>query len=135
MDDPRLAELRSARTTFTSLVDGVRPELVRYCARMMGSTIDGEDVVQETLARAFYELPELRELPALRSWLFRIAHNCAVNALVARSRRKRDVSVDETDDLATSAPDAGSALDHARAVQLAIGRFLELAPAQRACVI
>jgi DNA-directed RNA polymerase specialized sigma24 family protein len=44
---------------------------------MTGSIADGEDVVQDTLARAYYELSELRELPALRSWLFRIAHTRA----------------------------------------------------------
>jgi RNA polymerase sigma-70 factor (ECF subfamily) len=41
---------------------------------MTGSIADGEDVVQDTLARAYYELSELKELPAMRSWLFRIAH-------------------------------------------------------------
>ena len=45
----------------------MRPELHRYCARMTGSIADGEDVVQDTLARAYYEL---KELPAMRSWLF-----------------------------------------------------------------
>jgi DNA-directed RNA polymerase specialized sigma24 family protein len=47
VSDPRLMQLRAARETFSSLVESIRPELLRYCARMMGSTIDGEDVVQE----------------------------------------------------------------------------------------
>lgn len=135
MNDPRLHELSAARATFSTMVADVRPQLFHYCARMMGSAVDGEDVVQEALARAFYELPELRELPALRPWLFRIAHNRAINALIARSRRKGDRSIDEAQDLPASAPDADSALDQARATQLAIGRFLDLAPAQRACII
>src|SRR5438445_324884 len=67
------------RKQFLALVDHVRPDLHRYCARMTGSIADGEDVVQDTLARAYYQLPELLELPPLRPWLFRIAHNLAID--------------------------------------------------------
>jgi DNA-directed RNA polymerase specialized sigma24 family protein len=73
--DSIVSKLEEGRRQFLALVDHVRPELHRYCARMTGSIADGEDIVQETLARAYYELSELKELPALRSWLFRIAHN------------------------------------------------------------
>src|SRR5207249_3950332 len=82
-----LSELQEARQRFLDLIDEVRPELHRYCARMTGSIADGEDVVQDTLARAYYELSELRELPALRSWLFRIAHNRALDYLRRYDRR------------------------------------------------
>jgi DNA-directed RNA polymerase specialized sigma24 family protein len=54
-----------------ALASLLRPELHRYCARLMGSVIDGEDVVQDTFARAFFALDELREVPLLRAWLFR----------------------------------------------------------------
>ena len=54
-----------------ALASQLRPELHRYCARLMGSVIDGEDVVQDTFARAFVALDELREVPLLRAWLFR----------------------------------------------------------------
>ena len=64
--DAILAELQESRQRFLALVDEVRPELHRYCARMTGSIAEGEDVVQDTLARAYYELPELKELPPLR---------------------------------------------------------------------
>jgi DNA-directed RNA polymerase specialized sigma24 family protein len=60
-----------------ALADKLRPELHRYCARLMGSVIEGEDVVQDTFARAFVALDELEEAPLLRAWLFRIAHNRA----------------------------------------------------------
>src|SRR5262245_28258861 len=136
MSDSTLIELRAARETFSSLIESIRPELLRYCARMMGSTIDGEDVVQETLARAFYDLARLRELGALRSWLFRIAHNCAINALVARGRREVDGLLTEiTEVVAAESLPPDAALEQREYVTLAIGRFLELAPAQRACVI
>src|SRR5450755_2458937 len=71
--------LEQGRRQFLALVGHVRPELLRYCARMTGTIADGEDVVQETLARACYELSQLKELPPLRPWLFRIAHNRAID--------------------------------------------------------
>ena len=45
------------------MVADVRPELHRYCARLTGSVIEGEDVVQDTLARAFYALSLSEEVP------------------------------------------------------------------------
>jgi len=47
------------RADFLALTAELRPELHRYCARLMGSVIDGEDVVQDTLVRAFVALQEL----------------------------------------------------------------------------
>src|SRR4029450_8765849 len=64
-DDSILSQLEESRRQFLALVNDVRPDLHRYCARMTGSIADGEDVVQDTLARAYYELPELKELPAM----------------------------------------------------------------------
>ena len=58
-----------------ALAAEVRPELHRYCARLMGSVIDGEDIVQDTLLRALVALQDLEETPPLRPWLFRVAHN------------------------------------------------------------
>ena len=57
--DAVVADLRAGRERFLALVAEVRPELHRYCARMTGSVSDGEDIVQETLARAYYALSEL----------------------------------------------------------------------------
>src|SRR5262245_18319742 len=74
-----LHELQQSRPQFLALVAEIRPELHRYCARMTGSIADGEDVVQDTLARAYYDLADLKEMPTLRPWLFRIAHNRAID--------------------------------------------------------
>jgi DNA-directed RNA polymerase specialized sigma24 family protein len=52
-DDSLIPGLGEARQHFLELVDEVRPELHRYCARMVGSVADGEDIVQDTLARAW----------------------------------------------------------------------------------
>jgi RNA polymerase sigma factor (sigma-70 family) len=70
------------------LAGELRPELHRYCARLMGSVIEGEDVVQDTFARAFVALDELQEAPPLRPWLFRIAHNRAMDLLRSRAIRE-----------------------------------------------
>jgi len=57
----------------SALATELRPELHRYSARPHGSVIEGEDVVQDTFARAFAALDELKKAPPLRPWLFRIA--------------------------------------------------------------
>ena len=65
----------------------VRPRLHRFCARMVGSAIDGEDVVQEAMAKAIEALPGAGPIDRPESWLFRIAHNAAMDELRRRKRR------------------------------------------------
>ena len=72
---------------FAALVQELRPELHRYCARMIGSAIDAEDVVQEALAKAYAALPTTA-VANMRGWLFRIAHNKAIDHL-RRARHQR----------------------------------------------
>ena len=69
-----------AHQRFVELVAAVRPELFRYCARMTGSIFNGEDIVQETLAKAFQALAGMTDVPPLKPWLFRIAHNAATSS-------------------------------------------------------
>lgn len=130
-----IGALEEGRRRFLALVDHVRPELHRYCTRMTGSVADGEDVVQDTLARAYYELSEFRELPPLRPWLFRIAHNRAIDHLrrdAYRASEPLDAAQEIADDRGRE-PD--NALARSQAVNAAISCFLDLAPAQRGCVI
>jgi RNA polymerase sigma-70 factor (ECF subfamily) len=135
MPDPILSELQEGRQRFLALVEEVRPELHRYCARMTGSIADGEDVVQDALARAYYELSEMKEIPALRPWLFRIAHNRAIDYL-RRYERRMSEPLDEALDLpGDAALQPENALLRDDAVRTAISRFLDLPPAQRSCVI
>src|SRR6185503_4447525 len=76
-----------------------------------------------------------RELPALRAWLFRIAHNRALDHLRRPGREGSERVEDLGDTLVDEAanPDAERAREEA--VQTAISRFLELVPLQRSCVI
>ena len=124
-----------SRRRFLELVTDLRPELHRYCARMTGSVADGEDIVQETLARAYYLLPEMDEVPAFRPWLFRIAHNRALDHLRRYEARMGEPLEAVQDSAADPALDPGDAIAHQQAVQAAVSRFVELAPAQRSCVI
>jgi RNA polymerase sigma factor (sigma-70 family) len=123
-----------------ALAGELRPELHRYCARLMGSVIDGEDVVQDTLVRAFAALQELEEqgleeTPPLRPWLFRIAHNRALDLLRGRAVRMAE-PIDAASDVADQAsPDPVEMLMRREAVKTAVSRFVELPILQRSVVI
>ena len=84
--------------TLDQLMAALRPRLHRYCARMVGSAVDGEDVVQEALAKAVAALPAAGTIDRPESWLFRIAHNTALDAL---RRRKRQAATRSETGLAT----------------------------------
>ena len=78
-------------------VDRLRPRLHRYCTRMVGSALDGEDIVQEALLRALESgLPD-RLIENPEGWLFRIAHNLALDVLRRRARRADTQSEDDVD--------------------------------------
>ena len=133
--DDLIGLLDSGRRRFLALVADVRPELHRYCTRMTGSVTEGEDIVQETLARAYFEISQLTTLPALRHWLFRIAHNRAIDHWRHESLRASE-PIDAALDIAADAgQEADAVLARRQAVNAAFSGFLELAPAQRACVI
>src|SRR5215510_10619364 len=79
--------LARARAEFEELIKDIRPELHRYCARMIGSVVDAEDVVQDSLAKAYYALPTT-SVANMRAWLFRIAHNKAIDHLRRASNQR-----------------------------------------------
>jgi RNA polymerase sigma-70 factor (ECF subfamily) len=130
-----VAKLHAGRQQFLALVGELRPELHRYCARMTGSIADGEDVVQDTLARAYYALAELDELPPLRPWLFQIAHNRAIDFRRRYDQRMAEPLELQEPRLRDPAPDPEDTVARDRAVAAAIAQFVELPPVQRSCVI
>ena len=121
--------LTDAREQFLALIADVRPELHRYCARLTGSVIEGEDIVQETLAKAFYALSLAPEVPPLRPWLFRIAHNAAIDLLRRHDRSALDLHA-EIESVAgfEDRPDPA-------VVRAALSQFLRLPATQRSAVI
>jgi RNA polymerase sigma-70 factor, ECF subfamily len=59
---------------FERLLATLRPKLHRYCARMVGSVIEAEDVVQDTLMKAVEAFPRASAIGNAEAWLFRIGH-------------------------------------------------------------
>jgi RNA polymerase sigma-70 factor (ECF subfamily) len=115
---------------FLETISTLRPSLHRFCARMTGSVMDGEDVVQEALFEAYLKLDKFDESRPLKPWLFRIAHNRCIDFL----RRK---GVRDKAEAAAAMPEATSP---AEPTALGIGKAVEhlvtsLPPKERACVL
>src|SRR3954453_13440531 len=78
----------------------LRPRLHRYCARMVGSVIDGEDVLQDALIKAVEAFAAAGSIGNPEGWLFRIAHNTALDFLRKRKRQEALRSEEEVDMMA-----------------------------------
>ena len=134
-DDALLVRLEATRREFLAAVEGLRPDLHRYCARMAGSIVDGEDLVQDVLARAYFELPTLKAVPSLRSWLFSIAHNRAIDYVRLHGRglsEPLDAYPEHGRQRAESRKMSWRAVKRSWGGAVAVP---ELPPAQRSCVI
>jgi len=120
-----------ARADFDRLVGELRPKLHRYCARMTGSVIDGEDVVQEAIVKAIEALSAAGPIAHPEGWLFRIAHNAALDFLRRRARQDARRS-DEDPDMVV---DPASSADDRQIAAASLHTFMRLPVAQRSCVI
>jgi RNA polymerase sigma-70 factor, ECF subfamily len=120
-----------ARGEFERLVGELRPKLHRYCARMTGSAVDGEDIVQDALIKAFTALPNVGVIDNPEGWLFRIAHNTALDFLRRRVRGPMMQSDEGLDMIA--APDPTNQ-DHEVAAT-SLRTFMRLPALQRSAVI
>ncbi|MFL5827616.1 MAG: sigma-70 family RNA polymerase sigma factor [Thermoleophilaceae bacterium] len=72
---------------FRRLVEPRYAELHAHCYRMLGSLHDAEDVLQDTLLRAWRGLPRLEGRGSLRTWLYKIATNTSLDAIARRPKR------------------------------------------------
>src|SRR5258708_14083386 len=77
----------SEQEDFLRSVEPLRPAIRLHCYRMLGSSHDGDDVVQETLLRAWRAKGSLGDPERLRPWLYRIATNACLDELKRRPRR------------------------------------------------
>jgi len=111
---------------FEDRLKALRPRLHRYCARMTGSSVDGEDVLQDTLIKALRARGEGTIVENLEAWLFRIAHNTSLDFLRQRSRSN---VVSLTEDL------EDATMPEADIVAVGFQTFLRLPELQRCAVI
>jgi RNA polymerase sigma-70 factor (ECF subfamily) len=109
----------------------MRPRLHRYCSRMLGSAFDGEDVVQDALAKALEAHAQAGDIRNPEGWLLAIAHNAAIDALRQR-RRERIVEGDEALD---SFIDPNAQADIRVVNSASLAAFLHLSVIQRCCVL
>jgi RNA polymerase sigma-70 factor, ECF subfamily len=115
---------------FLETITQLRPSLHRYCSRMTGSVMDGEDVVQEALFEAYRKLDQFDDSRPVKPWLFRIAHNRCIDFL-----RKRGVRTE-----AETAVQVSDSVEPVEPAVLGVGRAVEhlvmsLPPKERACVL
>jgi RNA polymerase sigma-70 factor (ECF subfamily) len=83
---------------FRTLVDRHSRALFRLAFRMTGNQQDAEDVVQESLMRAYRQLASFDDRASFGTWLYRIATNCSLDLVRARKRRNERFSPAEADD-------------------------------------
>lgn len=111
---------------FEDRLTALRPRLHRYCARMTGSAISGEDVLQDALVKVLHARSQGVEVDNLEGWLFRIAHNASLDFLRGKARA---TVVALTDDM-EAAP-----MPEADIVAIGFRTFLQLPELQRCAVI
>ena len=122
--------LETRYLAFLETITNLRPSLHRYCARMTGSVMDGEDVVQEALFEAYRKLDKFDDSRPLKPWLFRIAHNRCIDFLRNRGVRIEAESAAMTPD--TVEPKEPAVLGLGKAVEHLV---MSLPPKERACVL
>jgi RNA polymerase sigma factor (sigma-70 family) len=111
---------------FLDTITHLRPKLHRYCARMTGSVLDGEDVMQEAVFEAYRKLESYDDDRALSPWLFRIVHNRCIDYL-----RRRQVR--EAAEAAAAKPETVAALEiPGREVERAVERLVVNLPPKEA---
>ena len=121
----------AAAASIDGLLAEMRPKLHRYCARMVGSVIDGEDVLQDALIKAVEAFASTGGIGNPQGWLFRIAHNTALDFLRRRNRQEALRSGEEVDMIA----DPADTVSSREIASTSLRTFMRLPVAQRSSVI
>ena len=116
---------------FDEMVQALRPKLHRYCARMAGSAIDGEDIVQDALLKATEAYPADGSIANTEAWLFRIARNTALDFLRRRVRLEAVLAGQPDEDAA----DPEDEIARRQIAAMGLRPFMKLSPAERSSVI
>ena len=118
------------RIAFIESIANLRPRMHRYCARMTGSALDGEDVMQEAIFEAYLKLGSFDTTRPLGPWLLRIAHNRCIDFL--RRRQARREAEAEAGALTWIRPPEAVGKGVDRAIERLV---IALPPKERACVL
>jgi len=99
-------EAAARRDDLEAQLDGYRRELTGYCYRLLGSSFDAEDAVQNAMIRAWRALDGFDGRSSLRTWLYRITHNVCLDMLRGKQRRAlpMDLGPVSTADVTLAAP-------------------------------
>jgi RNA polymerase sigma factor (sigma-70 family) len=111
---------------FENRLKAFRPRLHRYCARMTGSAIDGEDVLQDAVVKALRAQADGTEVDNFEGWLLRIAHHASLDFLRGKSRNPI---------VPLTADDEAAPIPEADMVAVGVQAFLQLPELQRCAVI
>jgi RNA polymerase sigma-70 factor, ECF subfamily len=134
--DPKISELSTtvgaSWKRFLEVYEPLRPVLYRFCRYLSRTPWDAEDLVQDTLARAFATLGGLREPPRdPRAWLFRVASNLWIDHV-----RRGETRGSAASTVAAAAEQAPAAMASSRDTREAAGTLLvQLSPQERTAVV
>jgi RNA polymerase sigma-70 factor, ECF subfamily len=116
----------------TRALEPYRRELTGHCRRVLGSSFEAEDAVQETMVRAWRSIDDFVGRSSLRSWLRRIATNVCLDMLRRPQRRARPVADLEP---APAGADPADMAASQEAVRLAFVAALAHLPARQRAVL
>jgi RNA polymerase sigma-70 factor (ECF subfamily) len=122
------------RVRFAELLESHEKEIHRFLYRMSGDPEDASDLLQETFLRAFQAFPRLPREANHRAWLYRIAHNQALNLIRAR-RARRTEPLDDAGAIQDSNGNPESMEESRRASRVLCRVIRELTPRQRAALL
>lgn len=126
LDADLLAGVRDARRAFLRNVEPHRPDLYRYCRRLTGNAWDAEDLVQDTLAKAFARAAQSHAgVDNVAAWLVRVATNAYIDGV----RRAAPLLTDDLDRPAAEQADPAEVSDALRELMTV------LPPQERAAVV
>ena len=108
--------------------------LIRFLTGMVGNAADAEDLAQETFIRVVQHAQEFRGDSSLRTYIFRIAHNLALNEVTSATRR-HEVHPEELPERPSGAPSPSQAASDGEEAGGLRRALAQLPPQQRAVVI
>ncbi|MFL5847256.1 MAG: sigma-70 family RNA polymerase sigma factor [Solirubrobacteraceae bacterium] len=124
--------------SFADLVEPYRRALEIHCYRMLGSPHDAEDVVQETLLRAWRSLDRFERRSSVHTWLYRIATNACLDELERRPRRAAPVEPypdERAHDAATPIADPAARYAQREGMELAFLTAIQRLPGRQRAVL